>query len=524
MEGSIMIRPSRRNLVLFVLAAALILGLCAWLWQRGRTPEPPLVDLDGIEPEVAQAIRHEMDSVRRQGRSGQAWGRLGQMLRAHGFDAEAVACWRHAERFDDQEPRWPYYRGVVLLMQGDNVGLDSLRRAAGLADRVDPGNPDPRLTLAEQLLAHAEDSEAAQVLKLVAQKHPKNARLLFSQAVLAERSGEVRQAIGLFARLTKHPCARQRASARLAVLHAQLGGAERAASYAQMSAQLPEDARWPDHYWAELSSLDVGRQARFRELSRRQNEENDEAVHAHLLHMTEGEDAGYGKAHLALGTTQFSMGQYQQAEQSLRKALALEPKSVRTLRILALVLLRQAEEQNKATADARHSAELREESIALLRRAIALKPNDAAAHLILGSALREAGRRKEALEALRVPVATQPDEFRNYLPLIDALIDAGLLAEARTHLHRAARLAPSDNPEIAQARLRLAEKEKSSGHKIVTPRTPRPRRIRGPKRARSGEKPTPRRPSAPTRTPGTSPAGPGRPAACSACRSCMAPG
>jgi tetratricopeptide (TPR) repeat protein len=465
MEGPIMIRPSRRNLVLLVVAAVLILGVAAWLWQRGGAAEPPLVDLDGIEPEVAQAIRNEIDAVRRQGRSGPAWGRLGQVLRAHGFDEEAVTCWRHAERFDDQEPRWPYYRGVVLLMQGDNSGLDSLRRAATLADRLGPGNPDLRLTLAEQLLAHAECPEAADVLAVVAQKHPNNPRLLFSQAVLAERSGQVRKAIHLFARLTKHPCARQRASARLAALHAQLGGFDRAASYGQMAAQLPEDARWPDPYWAELSSLDVGRQARFRELSRRQNEENDQTVHAHLLHMTEGEDAGYGKAHLALGTTLFNMGQLERAEQSLRKALTLEPKSVRTLRILALVLVLQGEEQRKATGDARRAAARCDEAIGLLRRAIALKPNDAAAHLVLGSALRAQGRRKEALEALRVPLATQPDEYRNYLPLVDALIDEGLLAEARQHLDRAARLAPSDNPEIARARQHLAEKEKPSGHK-----------------------------------------------------------
>jgi tetratricopeptide (TPR) repeat protein len=446
-------------------AAVLILGVSAWLWQRGRTPQPPRVDLDGIEDEVAQLIGNEIDAVRRQGRSGPAWGRLGQVLRAHGFDEEAVACWRHAERFDDQEPRWPYYRGVVLLMQGDNSGLDSLRRAATLADRHDPGNPDPRLLLAEQLLAHAEDPQAVQVLAVVAQKHPNNPRLLFSQAVLAERSGNVRKAIGLFGRLTKHPCARQRASARLAALHAQVGGTDRAASYAQMAAQLPEDARWPDHYWAELSSLDVGRQARFRELSRRQNEENDQAVYAHLLHMTEGEDAGYGKAHLALGTTLFSMGQLERAEQSLRKALTLEPKSVRTLRILALVLVLQAEEQRKGSRDARRAAALCDEAIGFLRRAIALKPNDAAAHLVLGSALRAQGLRKEAIEALRVPIATQPEEFRNYLPLVEALIDEGQLGEARQHLDRAARLAPGDNPEIAKARQRLAEKEKPSGHK-----------------------------------------------------------
>jgi tetratricopeptide (TPR) repeat protein len=459
--SSFILHPSRRKILLLA-ATVLILGVAAWLWQRGRAPQPPPVELEGVEPEVALVIRNEIDTVRRQPRSGPAWGRLGQVLRAHGFDEQAVDCWRHAERFDDQEPRWPYYRGVVLLMTGDNSGLDALRRAAALADRHDPRNPDLRLTLAEQLLAHAENPEAEQVLAVVARKQPNSPRLHFSQAVLAERSGNVRNAIHLFERLTKHPCARQRASGRLASLCAQLDQADRAAQFAHTAAQLPEDDRWPDDYWAELSGLDVGRQGRFRQLSRHQNEQNDEAALAHLLQMTEGEDAGYSKAHLALGTTLFSMGQVQQAEQSLRKALALEPKSVRALRALGLVLVLHAEEQGKAGGGPRRAAALCDEAIGVLRRAIALKPNDADAHLILGSAFRVQGRRKEAIQALRVPLGTQPEDFRNYLPLADALIDDGQLAEARQHLDRAAQLAPKDNPELARVQKRLAEKEKAS--------------------------------------------------------------
>jgi tetratricopeptide (TPR) repeat protein len=450
-------------LILLLAAAVAVAGAGAWLAQRGRVPGPPRVDLGGVEPEVARAIRDQIDAVRREGRSGPAWGRLGQVLRAHGFDEQAVACWAHAERFDAQEPRWPYYRGVVLLMQGDNSGLDSLRRAAALADRLDPGNVGPRLTLAEQLLAHAADAEAAQVLAVVAQRRPNDPRLQFSQAVWAERDGDVRQAVRLLERLTTHPCARQRASARLAGLHTRLGDAGRAAAYARAAARLPEDARWPDNYWAELSNLDVGRQKRFRELSRRQGEGKDGAVYEHLVQMTQGEDAGYAKAHLALGETLLGMGQLDRAEQSLRKALAFEPKSVRTLRVLALVLLRQAEEQRKATGDSRAAAALYGEAVGLVRRAIALKPHDADAHLVLGAALRAQGRGKEAIEALRVPLETQPEDFRNYLLLADALIDDGQLVEAGKVLDRAAGLAPADNPAVAGARRRLAGKEKAGG-------------------------------------------------------------
>jgi tetratricopeptide (TPR) repeat protein len=465
--SSFILHPSlRARLVRWVIAislpAALALGLAGWLWQRGPTPEPPAVPLEGAEPRVAQLIQAESAAVRQQPRSGPTWGRLGQVLRVHGFDQQAVTCWVQAERFDADEPRWPYYRGVVLLMLGDNKGLDALRRAATLADRFDSDNLTPRLTLAEQLLALAEEDEAAEVLQLVEQKQPRNPRLLFSRAVLAERAGHTRKAIQLFGRLTKHPCTRQRASARLASLYARLGQAGQAAEFGQRALQLSEDAGWPDRYWEELSSLDVSSHARFRELKQHEDEEADQAAYRHLVEMTEGEESQSASAHLALATTQFRLGQKEQAEKSLHRALALEPTSVRVLYTLGLVRFLQAEEHRTSGRDEGGKAAARyDEAIGFLRRALESKPNDALTHIFLGRALLARGRHKAAITALRVPLETRPEDFRSYLYLGIALMEDGQLAEARKHLERAAQLAPKDDPEPARALERLNQKEKS---------------------------------------------------------------
>ena len=47
------------------------------------------------------------DEVRQNGRSGTAWGELGQVLLAHEFDGPADACFAQAERFDANRPAGP---------------------------------------------------------------------------------------------------------------------------------------------------------------------------------------------------------------------------------------------------------------------------------------------------------------------------------------------------------------------------------------------------------------------------------
>src|SRR5437868_5888615 len=100
-------------------AVLALLGLGAWQgWLHYTTPALPDLPLDRADKEVAEAVDGAREEVRRHPRSGAAWGKLGMVLGANGFQEPAVVCFGHAERFDPDNPRWPYLSGVQMLLDG----------------------------------------------------------------------------------------------------------------------------------------------------------------------------------------------------------------------------------------------------------------------------------------------------------------------------------------------------------------------------------------------------------------------
>src|SRR5262249_39712413 len=106
----------RRRLRVFLLGAATlaVLALGWFLWGWATAPAPPAVSLAGADPAVARAIEAARRAVWWKPRSAAAWGRLGQLLRAHGAVPESNRCFAQAERLDPGDPRWPYLQGTGL--------------------------------------------------------------------------------------------------------------------------------------------------------------------------------------------------------------------------------------------------------------------------------------------------------------------------------------------------------------------------------------------------------------------------
>ena len=93
-----------------------------------------------------RSIRAQQDLVRQKPYSGGAWGSLGKVLYAHAFAPQANLCFEKAERYDPQEPRWPYLRALCFLQEDPNINhaLPDLKRAATLTGRaVPPVQPVP---------------------------------------------------------------------------------------------------------------------------------------------------------------------------------------------------------------------------------------------------------------------------------------------------------------------------------------------------------------------------------------------
>ena len=156
MRGSLFsIRTTVIGLLLALLAAGGILAV--WQWRQPAIPTLPDVDLADADPAVKSLIASAQAAVRRAPRSADAWGRLGMVLAAHSFYPESVVCFASAQRFDPEEPRWPYFQGVVLTLDDPDAAIAQLRRGEALCAN---GSDAPRLRLAEVLLGQSQAGEA----------------------------------------------------------------------------------------------------------------------------------------------------------------------------------------------------------------------------------------------------------------------------------------------------------------------------------------------------------------------------
>src|SRR5947209_3043949 len=142
------VRAWRRRARAVALGAAVLVGLAlaGLLWRRYAAPAPPAVSFADVDPEVARAVEAAREEVRRRPYSAAAWGRLGQVLHAHRYQAEADLCFAHAERLDPDDPRWPYLQGLDLRHDDPEAAVRHLERAVA---RAGGRTEAPELCLAE---------------------------------------------------------------------------------------------------------------------------------------------------------------------------------------------------------------------------------------------------------------------------------------------------------------------------------------------------------------------------------------
>jgi tetratricopeptide (TPR) repeat protein len=452
---------ARRHPVFLIIGVVLLVGILTgsyWMLLRPAIAEPPAIALDGVEKPVADAIRTAQQRLEEQPRSAEAWGQLGKVLLAHSFNQQADQCFAQAEKLDDTQPRWPYYRGLIAASEDGPRALTYLCRAAELSDRSDPNNFAIRLRLAELLVELGQTEEAEAQFRLVAAKDPNNPRLLYNWGVLALARGEQQTALDCLSRLTKHPAARKKACAQLAMLYRRLADESQAAKFTQLATQLPGDAPWEDHYAEEYKQLQVDALGRLQQVRTLEAEGKIREVLALLYDINQGADSDL--AHTVLGINLLKVGQYDEAEKALRQTLALYPDKVQAHFFLAVVLFVQAEAI--AGRDQGLSAPARakyHEAASHFRRVLELKPDHALAHMNLGRTLLALGQRDEGLKELRAAVTSKPEEARPHFFLAEALADTGQIEEGRQHLELAMRLAGKEDSLPSAATLqRIREK------------------------------------------------------------------
>jgi tetratricopeptide (TPR) repeat protein len=410
------------NIVLiFATLAMLALGWFMWYWSTA--PAPPSASFAEVDPAVAAAIEAARRQVWWRPHSAAAWGRLGQLLRAHSYESESNICFAQAEQLDPKDPRWPYLQGSGKQLNDPPAAVRHLQRAVALCGHVPDG---PELCLAEVCLQQGFAEDAEQHFRHILQHDPDNARAHLGLGRLACERGNLTDGLAHLNRSASSKWTQRAAAILLAQAYYQLGDATAANRERDRAADLPADLPWPDPFLEEVRSLTVGKQYRLARLKALNQQGRAGEVRSLAATL---EDDYPDVFWLEEGREQMDKGNLPAAEQALHKALQLAPNSVDAHFDLGTVLFKQ--ENYRAAAES-------------FRRVTELQPDYGPAYESLGRCSIMQGNRQEALGAFRLAVQYMPQnaEVQRELGALEA--QQGQVDMALEHLRRAMQLQPGD--------------------------------------------------------------------------------
>jgi cytochrome c-type biogenesis protein CcmH/NrfG len=430
---------ARRRLWIVPLLA--IVALAAFVWWRQRSPSPPVVAMDHVDPAVRQAIATARAQVESEPRSALAWGRLGALLMVHDFAEPACSAFAQAARLDPEEPRWPYLHGRALYRAPDQA--IPLFETAVRRCRDRP--LEPRLKLAELLFELNRLDEAEKALRIaerLAADHPR-VQLGLGRIALA-REDWLRAAEHL-EKAAATPFARQKASALLAAVYRRLPGQGDKALIAAAQAQTPPldiDFDVLDPFVQEMAGLGVGKNHR---LARAENLQVEgklrEAAEVSVALVKDYPDDPW--VHLRLAEVLLRGEDWRGAASAARQALARDPQAAQAHFFFAVALFHGGDAPDTDAV------------VTALRRTVELNPSHGYAYNYLGQALRRSGRGAEALAAFRAASRCYPAFADPHLHLADLWMEFGLLAPASLHVQYARRFTPPQDRRLQETAARF---------------------------------------------------------------------
>lgn len=444
-----------------------LLGLALACCTRAEAP-PPL-DLSGLDPEVAAAVRAAESALRASGKDPALAIDLALVLDANELDSAAEEAWRRATELAPDEPKAWYGLARVRERLGATEGaLLALGRVLALAEDYAPAHA----RLGRMLLEGGRLEEARAAFERARALDAGLSAPVLGMARLELLRGDARRAILLLEPLARAQPREPYVHGLLARAHAMLGEEARAAE--ALAAE--EEAGAPsarDPWQSEVQRRAVGLKARldrckarlaagdppgaWRELEPLAGRSNELAVLDAQCQVL-----------AALGQASEVLARIEAAPNELRANSLLAIKRVLALRALgegerALAELEAELARNPAPPS---SHALRgvlllelgrpEESVAALTEAQARNDHSLATALELGRALGATGDHAAALQAFERAARTFPRAPKPWAYRSEVLALTGRHADAREALERARELGLE--PElIARVEARLAE-------------------------------------------------------------------
>ena len=434
---------------------AAVLGISYFSQSQNLAP-PPEVDFSGVPAEVVGVITRSRELVRASPDSGEAWGQLAMVLRAHDFGPESDACFERAEELDPRNARWPYLLGVSWAVYDIQGAKACYRRAIA----IDPEAPDlrfARLRLAELLLGEARLDQAEQQFQAALRLTPVSAiedqaRAMLGLAQAAWAREDVKGS-RLWAEKSVARASQQRSTRELlSKIYYRLGEREAALREVKVLDGLPAGkTSWPDPWVAAVLEMRWDPDYRIKKAQQqfsigKQNGDQQQVIAAILqardLVQKHPERPSY---HGELARMWLITEQLPQAAAALDRAIRLHPMTAELHRLRGLVHYTQ-HELTQAEGSFREAIKLKAEdaetyedlgrclqmaediegAVQAFHNAVRFNPNSPGAHMNLGEIFYGQGRYDEAIKHLELGIAVGPDDQK-----AEKLLEQAKLAKAQ---------------------------------------------------------------------------------------------
>jgi tetratricopeptide (TPR) repeat protein len=404
--------------------------------------EIPQPNLAGVDQQVQEQIRAAQTalaaSLQRSNSSSiekaTAFGSLGEIYQAYGFDDSALACFRNAARLQPRSFRWHYYAGYLTQRIGDaESALREYQRAATLK----PNDANTMVRLGNlELDANHPDLAKSWFLKSMAQRNPSPAAALNGLGKIALMEHRYPAALKYFKEaLAREPQA-SRIHYQLAMTYRGLGDLRRMQENMQVRGDLEPAIH--DPLLDEIGALKQGKVGLLERASAAIRDKRfGDAITAYrqLISLYPNDPI----AHTYLGVALAKAGRSSEALQQYQEASQLDPQNSLVHYDIGILLIGAGKEDL---------------AIAQFREAIRLDPGLAASHFQMANLLMRQKSDEEAGREYGIVASLQPQNGFARLMQAMASVHAGAYAQARSVLEEASLALPKD-PDIANALARL---------------------------------------------------------------------
>ena len=403
--------------------------------------EVPQPDLASVEASVQEQIRTAQkaladtlaSSVSTSAERGDAYGTLGQVYQAYGFDDAARASYENAAKLEPQSFRWHYYAGYLEQRIGDS---DSALRSYQQAQAIRPKDCNVLLHLGNlELSSNHTDLAKSWFLKSLAQPGPSAAALMgLGKTALAERQYPAALKY-LKQALAQEPQASS-LHYQLAMAYRGLGDADQMQK--ELKARGDTDPTIKDTLLDEIDLLKQGKAGLLERAAKAMHEGRfaDACVAYREMIRRNPNDA---IAYRYLGVALAKSGNPKEALQDYDHALQLDPNSAANHYSMGILLIQTEKE---------------EAAIEHFQEASRIDPGLVPAHFQLANLLMRRGKDEDASREYAIVAELEPQNRFARLMQAMALIHAGFYQQGRKVLEEGSVAFP-DDPDIANALARL---------------------------------------------------------------------